>query len=138
MLTAFSLIPYFLVPLTLVSLIVLFFLAHARPLKIGYQMIMLSYVAWVWLLYAIPDNSLNIIWIYALPLAWLIVLFRFGFSKGAYPAEGPPQLGEPRYTQEALRGSAGTQEALRFYFLLLFIGLVLLQLILFLAGSHNA
>lgn len=135
MLTAFSLIPFFVAPLTLVSLIVLFRLTHSRPLRAGYLLGMISYLGWLGLLYALPLDHFDTIWLYGLPLTWFILLFRFGFPQSAY-RDMPPHLEEPGLTQETQLGAAGTHEALTFYFLLLFVGLILLQLILHLANRY--
>lgn len=136
MLTLVTLLFYFLVALTIVTMVVLLLMAQRKEIKAGYTVFLFSYLGWLWLMNTLPTGSVAAFWIYGLPLIWLVLLFRFGFPK-TNGQDMAPQLGEPRYTQEFIRGEAGTREALTFYFLLLLIGLIILQFVLYLANSRS-
>ena len=122
--TVFVLAFFFLASLAFVCILVLQALALNPRLKAGYAAMALTYVLWIWALYNMPAG-LAAWWVYALPLVWMVLLFRFGFSGFGKVHQYPTFTGEPRYTEESLRGRAGTREALTFYFLLLLIGLIL-------------
>jgi len=133
MLNAFSLMAYFIVALTVTDMLILLVLSPARKIKAGYGLMIATYLWWSQFLgiYPTTDGS---IWLYPLPIIWLILLLRSGFPH-TQQYDFPPQSPEPRHTQEFLRGSFATQEALIFYFLLLLIGLLILQVMLLLSGS---
>lgn len=133
MLNAFSLMAYFIVALTLVNMLILLALSPDRKIKAGYGLMMASYLWWSRFLGVYPALG-GAFWLYTLPAVWLILLLRFGFPH-TRRYEFPSQSPEPRYTQEYLRGPSARQEALIFYFLLMLIGLIILQVMLLLSGS---
>lgn len=110
-------------------MVVLFALSPDKRHKIGYVILILSFIAWDWFLYSLPRGTVNG-WLYLMPLAWLILIFRYGFPITT-PHQFPPQTAEPHNTQESLQGASGTREALTFYFLLLMIGSIVLLLFLY-------
>lgn len=118
-----------------VCLLILFFLSNSRQAKGWYLFFMLSFVGWFWFLLAKPQWVGNF-WLFILPLLWIA-----GSMKASSPltskAPSYHPNGEPRVTQEQLKGRAGTLEALKLYFLLLMAGLVLF-LTFFLAVSWNS
>jgi len=134
MLNAFSLMAYFIVALTLVNMLILLALSPDRKIKAGYGLMMASYLWWSRFLGVYPAFGGGAFWLYTLPAVWLILLLRFGFPH-TRQYEFPSQSPEPRYTQEYLRGPSARQEALIFYFLLMLIGLIILQVMLLVSGS---
>jgi hypothetical protein len=124
MITISALMFFFLAAMALACILVLQALSLDTRLKAGYTALAVTYVLWVWQLYGVPIGP-SAWWLYALPMVWLILLFRYGFSGLGGPRQFPSYTGEPSYTEEALRGAAGTREALTFYFLLLLIALIL-------------
>lgn len=98
-------------------------LSSGFRLKIGYAALSATFVVWAWNLYVRP-TGIQSWWLYALPVLWLILLFRYGFPS-PQQHEFPAITGEPGYTQEYLGGARIRREALIFYFLLLLIGLIL-------------
>jgi hypothetical protein len=118
-----SLVFYMLAGLALTCILVLQALTGSNRLKSGYMMLAFTFVLWVWYLSRWP-SGLGSWWLYALPMLWLILLFRFGFPV-TRQREFPTLPDELRVTQESLLGQSARREALTFYFLLLFIGLTI-------------
>jgi hypothetical protein len=121
--------------LALTCMLVLFALARNRRHKVGYLMLMVTFLIWDWLLYSLPQR-VAAGWLYLVPVVWLIVIFRYGFPSTT-PHHFPPQPGEPLETQEALQGAPATREALTFYFLLLMIGAIVMLLFLYTAQFYT-
>lgn len=115
---------YFVAAFLLACLIVLFALSKTTQARVWYLFFMLSGAVWLWVLLTRPD-WVNTLTLFILPLLWLAGSLKVSspLTTGNVPQKRPN--GEPLTTQEWLRGSAGTREALRLYFLLLAIALVL-------------
>lgn len=112
----------FLAGFAMACILVLQALARESRIKLGYAALAATFVFWAWNLHLLPP-AVSSWWLYALPILWLILLFRFGFPVTSR-REFPSLPGEPYFTQESLRGRPGRREALTFYFLLLLIGLI--------------
>jgi hypothetical protein len=106
----------------LVCMLALLAMSPDKRHKIGYSILILTFLVWAWFLYAMPHET-TAGWLYIMPLVWFILIFRYAFPVTS-PHHFPPQLSEPRDTQESLEGASGTREALTLYFLLLMIGLI--------------
>jgi hypothetical protein len=130
-----NLVFFMLACLALVCILVLQALAGNSRLKSGYLVLVLSYVVWAWYLSRWPSGP-GSWWLYALPILWLILLFRFGFPV-TRQREFPPLPDALRMTQESLLGRPARREALTFYFLLLFISLVIGLVFFELAMSYR-
>jgi hypothetical protein len=109
-------------------LLVLFFLSPAHS-RIWYAVILAGQLVWTTLLYR-PSSFNAPLLFYLLPLTEIALLLRYGLS-GISMRRFPTMRGEPRVTQEQLRGPAGTREALTLYFTLAAIGLIGMLLVLF-------
>jgi hypothetical protein len=135
MITISTLVFFFLSAMVLACLLVLLALAQDRRHQIGYLILLFSFIAWDWSLYSLPRPTTSG-WIYVLPLIWLILIFRFGFPR-VTSHEFPVTPGEPRHTQEALRGDTGRREAITFYFAILLVGLLLTLMFLYTAQFYH-
>jgi hypothetical protein len=116
---------FFAAAFLLTSLLVLFFLSKSRQAKGWYLFFIISSTAWLWFLVSKPQ-AVNGLLLFILPLFWLAGSLKVSspLTSGSTTPHTPN--GEPRVTQEQLKGRSGTLEALRLYFLLLAVGLVLL------------
>jgi hypothetical protein len=115
---------FFVAAFLLACLIVLFALSNTPQARAWYLFFILSSVAWMWVLWTRP-SWINLLTLFILPFLWLAGSLKASspLTTGNIPQKRPDD--EPRVTQEWLRGRAGTREALRLYFLLLAIALVL-------------
>lgn len=111
---------------------VLFFNTEGKQARLWYGFFLLSFIAWISVLLARPGWGLP--WLYLLPVVWIPVTFRYSIVpidfRGFNAEVHNLGTGEPRHTQESLRGPAGTREALSLHFALTLISL-LIMLILF-------
>lgn len=111
--------------------LVLLLISPPRPIKIWYFLVLISFPVWTQILLSKQPAALPL-WFYGLPFVWVTVTLWIAFPK-TNPEEPPTQAGEPRTTIEHLHGSAGTSEALRIYFTLVFLvsvaGLLLFKIV---------
>lgn len=115
---------FFVAGFLLACLMVLFVLSNTPQSKVWYLFFMLSGTIWIWVLLTKP-NWINALTLFILPFLWLAGSLKVSspLTSGNVP---PHRLnGEPRVTQEQLKGRTGTLEAVKLYFLLLAIVLVL-------------
>jgi hypothetical protein len=129
MITITTLVFFFLSAMVIACFVVLLALARDRQHRIGFLILLFSFLVWDWALYSLPRTT-TVGWLYILPLIWLILIFRFGFPRLASP-QFPETPGEPRHTQDTLRGQAGKREAVSLYFAILLVGLLLSLMFLF-------
>jgi len=123
MLTILDLLTYFWIGMTLLVILILLLISPPMRVKVWYLLVLISFPFWAQPLIARQSNPLPF-WFYLLPAIWVVCTLWLAFPK-TDPREPPSQTGEPRTTLEALRGSAGTSEALRIYFTLVFLVAVL-------------
>jgi hypothetical protein len=128
MITIPMLLFFFIAAVTFMCLLVLFFLSPAHS-RTWYALILAGQIVWTTLLYR-PSWFDAPLLFYLLPLAEIALLLRFGLA-GISMRQFPTMRGEPRVTQEQLRGPTGTREALTLYFTLAAIGLIGILLVLF-------
>ena len=140
MVTVPSLLFLFLVMMTAACLLVLITINQNRRIRTWYLLVLATFIAWGVRLFQ-PAYGPQDGWLYLVPLAWLAGTFALGFPKtspdpfsGAISETGQ---GEPRQTQEAIRGKAGTREALQFYFSLLFVVMIAVLTFYHLAASYR-
>jgi hypothetical protein len=124
---------FFVAAFLLTCLLVLLALSSSRPTKSWYLFFLVSCLGWLCLLAFRPQWA-NGITLFVIPVLWLA-----GTLKASSPFTlgnvSHPLNGEPRVTQEQLKGRAGTLEALRLYFFLLVMALIVF--IAFAAASYR-
>lgn len=104
-------------------LLVLLALSRTPLAKAWYAFFLLSSAAWLWVLWVHPQWT-NALTLFILPLLWLAGSLKVSSPLASGSIPHPPDE-EPRTTQEQIRGPIGRLEALKIYFLLLAISLVL-------------
>lgn len=119
MLTSVDLLIGFWIGLTLLIALVLLLISSLVKIRLWYLLVLISFPFWAKWILAQPEASPPF-WFYGLPVLWVIFTLWLAFPKTS-GLETPTQPGEPRTTVESLRGPAGTLEALRIYFTLVFL-----------------
>lgn len=125
--------------LVLACLAVLLAVSPERRARLWYAVFIISFMPWAWLLYSRPAAD-GLGWLYLMPLIWISTTLWFIMVSPAsrnfiQPAGG---TGEPgMLTQERLRGIGGSREALRYYFGLLLIALIVIMTFMFSAAAFS-
>jgi hypothetical protein len=131
MLSIYDLLLYFWIGLTLMVTLVLLLISPTMPTKSWYFLVLVSFAPWAQVLLSKQATPFPL-WVYLLPILWIILTLWLAFPK-TNPEDAPNQFGEPKTTLEYIRGPAGTSEALRVYFTLVFLvsvaGLLLFKII---------
>lgn len=131
MLSIYDLLLYFWIGLTCMVTLVLLFISPSIRTQSWYFLVFISFAPWMRFLVS-PQISSFPFWFYLLPGLWIILTLWLAFPK-TNPDDAPNQFGEPKTTIEYIRGPAGTSEALRIYFTLIFLvsiaGLLLFKII---------
>ncbi|HEY9746072.1 MAG TPA: hypothetical protein V6C99_07630 [Oculatellaceae cyanobacterium] len=122
-----AILPFmFAAALLLICITILLILSPSKQAKGWYTFFLLSALVWLWIL-AIKPQWAGSLLLFILPLLWLAGSMKVSAPLVSNASQPHQPDDEPRVTQEQLKGSAGTLEALRIYFLLLVIALALLM-----------
>jgi hypothetical protein len=113
---------FFVAAFLLTCLLVLFALSSSKPAKGWYLFFLMSCLGWLCLL-AFKPQWMNGLTLFVIPMLWLAGTLKTS-SPFTLGSASHSFNGEPRVTQEQLKGRAGTLEALRLYFFLLVMALI--------------
>lgn len=119
MLTSYDLMPFFWVGLTCLLTLILLLLSPTVAVRSWYLAVFISLAPWARLILSMSVQPLPL-WFYVLPGLWIVLTLWLAFPP-TRSVKLPSLSGEPQTTLEHIRGRAGTTEALRLYFTLVFL-----------------
>lgn len=123
MITSLTLLIDFWIGMTALITLILMLISQPARVRVWYLLVLVSFPFWVQPILFQQGSPLPL-WFYLIPALWIVGTLGLALPK--IDRQSPPlQLGEPKTTIESIRGPAGTSEALRIYFTLVFLASII-------------